>query len=151
MKIKYTLLALSVAAAPRLRQACWWARFQWVKSLSTLVSLLRPQIFNTDADGKILSNQKASSESSFLVAPLGDIAYTFGEKLNHQGFTQVQLVMMLLRVCRSAWGGYKYQRIRHGYPMLHYCQPLCLVKLGLIHTTRAQLAVKPMKPEMRSA
>ncbi|MCP4232380.1 MAG: DUF2860 domain-containing protein [Aestuariibacter sp.] len=41
--------------------------------------------FNTEGDATIGSiDNKAQSESTALVAPLGNISYTFGEQLNHQ-------------------------------------------------------------------
>ena len=87
MKIKYTLLALSVAAAPAFAKLADEQGFSGEISINTGVTSSTSN-FNTDADSKISStNQKASSESSFLVAPLGSIAYTFGEKLNHQVYT----------------------------------------------------------------
>ncbi|MDL5027931.1 DUF2860 domain-containing protein [Vibrio sp. TMPB1044] len=108
MKIKYTLLALSVAAAPALAKLADEPGFSGEISINAGVTSSNSN-FNTDADSKISStNQKASSESSFLVAPLGSIAYTFGEKLNHQVYTgtardDVATGTVVLEV------GYKYQ------------------------------------------
>ncbi|CAH6858792.1 conserved exported hypothetical protein [Vibrio chagasii] len=108
MKIKYTLLALSVAAAPAFAKLADEPGFSGEISINTGVTSSTSN-FNTDADSKISStNQKASSESSFLVAPLGSIAYTFGEKLNHQVYTgtardDVATGTVVLEV------GYKYQ------------------------------------------
>ena len=108
MKVKYTLLALSVAAAPAFAKLADEQGFSGEISINTGVTSSTSN-FNTDADSKISStNQKASSESSFLVAPLGSIAYTFGEKLNHQVYTgtardDVATGTVVLEV------GYKYQ------------------------------------------
>ena len=108
MKIKYTLLALSVAAAPAFAKLADEAGFSGEISINTGVASSTSN-FNTDADSTISSNtQKASSESSFLVAPLGSVAYTFGEKLNHQVYTgtardDVATGTVVLEV------GYKYQ------------------------------------------
>ncbi|WP_454442636.1 DUF2860 domain-containing protein [Vibrio bathopelagicus] len=87
MKIKYTLLALSVTAAPAFAKLADEAGFSGEISINTGFTSSTSN-FNTDADSNLSSNQqKASSESSFLVAPLGSIAYTFGEKLNQQVYT----------------------------------------------------------------
>ncbi|MFA0115586.1 DUF2860 domain-containing protein [Vibrio sp. 10N.261.46.E11] len=108
MNIKITLLALSVAAAPAFAKLADEPGFSGEISINTGVTSSTSN-FNTDADSKIAStNQKASSESSFLVAPLGSIAYTFGEKLNHQVYTgtardDVATGTVVLEV------GYKYQ------------------------------------------
>ncbi|MGR5060457.1 DUF2860 domain-containing protein [Vibrio rotiferianus] len=43
--------------------------------------------FNTDNSSTINSlNESAESDSSFIAAPLGNIAYTFGSKLNQQAY-----------------------------------------------------------------
>ncbi|WP_210455677.1 DUF2860 domain-containing protein [Vibrio crassostreae] len=108
MNIKITLLALSVATAPAFAKLADEPGFSGEISINTGVTSSTSN-FNTDADSKISStNQKASSESSFLVAPLGSIAYTFGEKLNHQVYTgtardDVATGTVVLEV------GYKYQ------------------------------------------
>ncbi|RPF52361.1 DUF2860 domain-containing protein [Vibrio crassostreae] len=108
MNIKITLLALSVATAPAFAKLADEPGFSGEISINTGVTSSTSN-FNTDADSKIAStNQKASSESSFLVAPLGNIAYTFGEKLNHQVYTgtardDVATGTVVLEV------GYKYQ------------------------------------------
>lgn len=108
MKIKYTLLALSVAAAPAFAKLADERGFSGEISINTGVTSSTSN-FDTDANSTISSNtQKASSESSFLVAPLGSIAYTFGEKLNHQVYTgtardDVATGTVVLEV------GYKYQ------------------------------------------
>ncbi|MEZ9682106.1 DUF2860 domain-containing protein [Vibrio splendidus] len=108
MKIKITLLALSVAASPAFAKLADEQGFSGEISINTGVASSSSN-FNTDADSTISSNtQKASSESSFLVAPLGSVAYTFGEKLNHQVYTgtardDVATGTVVLEV------GYKYQ------------------------------------------
>ena len=108
MKIKYTLLALSVAAAPAFAKLADEQGFSGEISINTGVTSSTSN-FDTDANSTISSNtQKASSESSFLVAPLGSIAYTCGEKLNHQVYTgtardDVATGTVVLEV------GYKYQ------------------------------------------
>lgn len=108
MKIKYTLLALSVAAAPAFAKLADEAGFSGEISINTGFTSSTSN-FNTDAGSNLSSNQqKASSESSFLVAPLGSIAYTFGEKLNQQVYTgtardDVATGTVVLEV------GYKYQ------------------------------------------
>ncbi|ROO78176.1 uncharacterized protein DUF2860 [Vibrio crassostreae] len=108
MNIKITLLALSVATAPAFAKLADEPGFSGEISINTGVTSSTSN-FNTDADSKIAStNQKASSESSFLVAPLGSIAYTFGENLNHQVYTgtardDVATGTVVLEV------GYKYQ------------------------------------------
>ncbi|WP_061019719.1 DUF2860 domain-containing protein [Vibrio splendidus] len=108
MKIKITLLALSVTATPAFAKLADQQGFSGEISINTGVTSSTSN-FNTDADSKISSNnQKASSESSFLVAPLGSVAYTFGEKLNQQVYTgtardDVATGTVVLEV------GYKYQ------------------------------------------
>ncbi|MEZ8626858.1 DUF2860 domain-containing protein [Vibrio splendidus] len=108
MKIKITLLALSVAASPAFAKLADEQGFSGEISINTGVASSTSN-FNTDADSTISSNtQKASSKSSFLVAPLGSVAYTFGEKLNHQVYTgtardDVATGTVVLEV------GYKYQ------------------------------------------
>ncbi len=108
MKIKITLLALSVAASPAFAKLADEQGFSGEISINTGVASSTSN-FNTDADSTISSNtQKASSESSFLAAPLGSVAYTFGEKLNHQVYTgtardDVATGTVVLEV------GYKYQ------------------------------------------
>ena len=108
MKIKITLLVLSVAASPAFAKLADEQGFSGEISINTGVASSTSN-FNTDADSTISSNtQKASSESSFLVAPLGSVAYTFGEKLNHQVYTgtardDVATGTVVLEV------GYKYQ------------------------------------------
>ncbi|MDH5906236.1 DUF2860 domain-containing protein [Vibrio splendidus] len=108
MKIKITLLALSVATSPAFAKLADEQGFSGEISINTGVASSTSN-FNTDADSTISSNtQKASSESSFLVAPLGSVAYTFGEKLNHQVYTgtardDVATGTVVLEV------GYKYQ------------------------------------------
>ncbi|MFA0157913.1 DUF2860 domain-containing protein [Vibrio sp. 10N.261.46.A3] len=108
MKIKITLLALSVAASPAFAKLADQQGFSGEISINTGVASSTSN-FNTDADSNITSiDQKASSESSFLVAPLGSVAYTFGEKLNHQVYTgtardDVATGTVVLEV------GYKYQ------------------------------------------
>ncbi|AQM68445.1 hypothetical protein Vca1114GL_01956 [Vibrio campbellii] len=65
--------------------------------------------FNTDGDSTIPSlNQRAESDESFIVAPLGSAAYTFGNKLNHQvyaGTTRSDIAIGTL----AFQIGYKYQ------------------------------------------
>ncbi|MGF1840472.1 DUF2860 domain-containing protein [Vibrio atlanticus] len=108
MKIKITLLALSIAASPAFAKLADEQGFSGEISINTGVTSSTSN-FNTDADSTISSiNQKASSESSFLIAPLGSIAYTFGEKLNHQVYTgttrdDVATGTVVLEL------GYKYQ------------------------------------------
>ncbi|WP_210449771.1 DUF2860 domain-containing protein [Vibrio crassostreae] len=108
MNIKIALLVLSVAAAPAFAKLADEPGFSGEISINIGVTSSTSN-FNTDADSKIAStNQKASSESSFLVAPLGSIAYTFGENLNHQVYTgtardDVATGTVVLEV------GYKYQ------------------------------------------
>ncbi|MEZ9882251.1 DUF2860 domain-containing protein [Vibrio splendidus] len=108
MKIKITLLALSVAASPAFAKLADEQGFSGEISINTGVASSTSN-FNTDADSTISSNtQKASSESSFLVTPLGSVAYTFGEKLNHQVYTgtardDVATGTVVLEL------GYKYQ------------------------------------------
>ncbi|MEZ8493937.1 DUF2860 domain-containing protein [Vibrio splendidus] len=108
MKIKITLLALSVATSPAFAKLADEQGFSGEISINTGVASSTSN-FNTDADSTISSNtQKASSENSFLVAPLGSVAYTFGEKLNHQVYTgtardDVATGTVVLEV------GYKYQ------------------------------------------
>ena len=108
MKIKITLLALSIATSPAFAKLADEQGFSGEISINTGVASSTSN-FNTDADSTISSNtQKASSESSFLVAPLGSVAYTFGEKLNHQVYTgtardDVATGTVVLEV------GYKYQ------------------------------------------
>jgi len=108
MKIKITLLALSVVTSPAFAKLADEQGFSGEISINTGVTSSSSN-FNTDADSTLSSNkQKASSESSFLVAPLGSVAYTFGEKLNHQVYTgtardDVATGTVVLEV------GYKYQ------------------------------------------
>ena len=99
---------MSVAASPAFAKLADEQGFSGEISINTGVASSTSN-FNTDADSTISSNtQKASSESSFLVAPLGSVAYTFGEKLNHQVYTgtardDVATGTVVLEV------GYKYQ------------------------------------------
>jgi hypothetical protein len=108
MKIKITLLALSIAASPAFAKLADQQGFSGEISINTGVASSTSN-FNTDADSNLSSiDQKASSESSFLIAPLGNLAYTFGEKLNHQVYTgtardDVATGTVVLEV------GYKYQ------------------------------------------
>ena len=108
MKIKITLLALSVVTSPAFAKLADEQGFSGEISINTGVTSSSSN-FNTDADSTLSSNkQKASSESSFLVAPLGSVSYTFGEKLNHQVYTgtardDVATGTVVLEV------GYKYQ------------------------------------------
>ncbi|MGI9918589.1 DUF2860 domain-containing protein [Vibrio owensii] len=65
--------------------------------------------FNTDSNSTITSlSQRAESDESFIVAPLGSAAYTFGNKLNHQvyaGTTRSDIAIGTL----AFQLGYKYQ------------------------------------------
>ena len=108
MKLKITFLALSIAATPA------FAKLADEQGISGEISLnagitSSTSNFNTDGDNNIMStDKKASSESSFLVAPLGSVAYTFGERLNHQVYTgtardDIATGTAVLEV------GYKYQ------------------------------------------
>lgn len=108
MKLKITFLALSIAATPA------FAKLADEQGISGEISLnagitSSTSNFNTDGDNNIMStDKKASSESSFLVAPLGSVAYTFGEHLNHQVYTgtardDIATGTAVLEV------GYKYQ------------------------------------------
>ena len=108
MKLKITFLALSIAATPA------FAKLADEQGISGEISLnagitSSTSNFNTDGDNNITStDKKASSESSFLVAPLGSVAYTFGERLNHQVYTgtardDIATGTAVLEV------GYKYQ------------------------------------------
>ncbi|WP_261903354.1 DUF2860 domain-containing protein [Vibrio fortis] len=108
MKFKITLIALSIAATPAFAKLADEQGFSGEVSINAGVTSSTSN-FNTDGDSTITSNtQEASSESSFLVAPLGNIAYTFGERLNHQVYTgtardDVATGTVVLEV------GYKYQ------------------------------------------
>lgn len=108
MKIKITLIALSVAASPAFAKLADEQGFSGEISFNTGVTSSTSN-FNTDSDSTISSNtQKAPSDRSFLIAPLGNVAYTFGEKLNHQVYTgtardDVATGTVVLEV------GYKYQ------------------------------------------
>ncbi|MDN3700637.1 DUF2860 domain-containing protein [Vibrio artabrorum] len=109
MKIKITLLAISTAASPAFAKLADEQGFSGEISINTGVTSSTSN-FNPNADSTLLSNtQKASSERTFIVAPLGTVAYTFGEKLNHQVYTgtardDVATGTVVLEV------GYKYQR-----------------------------------------
>ena len=108
MKFKITVLALSIAASPAFAKL---ADEQGISGEISINAGVTSSTSNFDADGdsNISSrDQKASSESSFLVAPLGSIAYTFGERLNHQVYTgtardDIATGTVVLEV------GYKYQ------------------------------------------
>ena len=108
MKLKITFLALSIAATPAFAKLADEQGISGEISLNAGVTSSTSN-FNTDGDSTITStDQKASSESSFLVAPLGNIAYTFGERLNHQVYTgtardDIATGTVVLEV------GYKYQ------------------------------------------
>lgn len=108
MKLKITFLALSIAATPAFAKLADEQGISGEISINAGVTSSTSN-FNTDGDSTITStNQKASSESSFLVAPLGSIAYTFGERLNHQVYTgtardDIATGTVVLEV------GYKYQ------------------------------------------
>ncbi|KDN30698.1 hypothetical protein VFDL14_12725 [Vibrio fortis] len=108
MKLKITFLALSIAATPAFAKLADEHGISGEISLNAGVTSSTSN-FNTDGDSTITStDQKASSESSFLVAPLGSIAYTFGERLNHQVYTgtardDIATGTVVLEV------GYKYQ------------------------------------------
>jgi len=108
MKLKITFLALSIAATPAFAKLADEQGFSGEISINAGVTSSTSN-FNTDGDSTITStDQKASSESSFLVAPLGSIAYTFGERLNHQVYTgtardDIATGTVVLEV------GYKYQ------------------------------------------
>ena len=108
MKLKITFLALSIAATPAFAKLADEQGISGEISLNAGVTSSTSN-FNTDGDSTITStDQKASSESSFLVAPLGSIAYTFGERLNHQVYTgtardDIATGTVVLEV------GYKYQ------------------------------------------
>ena len=108
MKLKITFLALSIAATPAFAKLADEQGISGEISLNAGVTSFTSN-FNTDGDSTITStDQKASSESSFLVAPLGSIAYTFGERLNHQVYTgtardDIATGTVVLEV------GYKYQ------------------------------------------
>ncbi|WP_299687626.1 DUF2860 domain-containing protein [uncultured Vibrio sp.] len=108
MKIKTTLLALSVATSPAFAKLADRQGFSGEISINTGVTSSTSN-FNTNADRTLSSNnQKASSESSFIVMPLGSIAYTFGRNLNHQVYTgttrdDIATGTVVLEV------GYKYQ------------------------------------------
>lgn len=108
MKLKITFLALSIAATPAFAKLADEQGISGEISLNAGVTSSTSN-FNTDGDSTITStDQKASSESSFLIAPLGSIAYTFGERLNHQVYTgtardDIATGTVVLEV------GYKYQ------------------------------------------
>lgn len=108
MKLKITFLALSIAATPAFAKLADEQGISGEISLNAGVTSSTSN-FNTDGDSTITStDQKASSESSFLVAPLGSIAYTFGKRLNHQVYTgtardDIATGTVVLEV------GYKYQ------------------------------------------
>jgi hypothetical protein len=108
MKFKITLITLSIAATPAFAKLADEQGFSGEISINAGVTSSTSN-FNTDGDSTITStDQKASSESSFLVAPLGSIAYTFGERLNHQVYTgtardDIATGTVVLEV------GYKYQ------------------------------------------
>ncbi|MFA0567573.1 DUF2860 domain-containing protein [Vibrio gallaecicus] len=108
MKLKYTILATSIMAMPALAQLSDEAGFSGEISLNAGMASSTSN-FNTDGDTNLTSvNQSASEESTFLVAPLGNIAYTFGEQLNQQVYTgttrdDVATGTVVLEV------GYKYQ------------------------------------------
>jgi hypothetical protein len=99
---------LSIAATPAFAKLADEQGFSGEISINAGVTSSTSN-FNTDGDSTITStDQKASSESSFLVAPLGSVAYTFGERLNHQVYTgtardDIATGTVVLEV------GYKYQ------------------------------------------
>jgi len=108
MKKLSTFIAASLVITPAFAQLSDEQGFSGEISINTGFTSSSSN-FNTDGDSTITSNeQKASSESDFLVAPLGSIAYTFGQGLNHQVYAgtardDVATGTVVLQV------GYKYQ------------------------------------------
>ncbi|MGF1752288.1 DUF2860 domain-containing protein [Vibrio makurazakiensis] len=108
MKRISTLIATSLIISPAIAQLSDEQGFSGEVSINTGVTSSSSN-FNTDGDSTITSNeQKASSESKFLVAPLGNLAYTFGQGLNQQIYAgtardDVATGTVVLQV------GYKYQ------------------------------------------
>lgn len=108
MKTIYTLIAASVIAAPAMAQLSDEAGFSGEISINSGFRASSSN-FDTDGDSTITSNtQSASSDTNFVVAPLGSIAYTFGQDLNQQVYVgtsreDVATGTVVLEV------GYKYQ------------------------------------------
>ncbi|MBW3698406.1 DUF2860 domain-containing protein [Vibrio sp. T187] len=108
MKTIYTLIAASIIAAPAMAQLSDEAGFSGEISINSGFRASSSN-FDTDGDSTITSNtQSASSDTNFVVAPLGSIAYTFGQSLNQQVYVgtsreDVATGTVVLEV------GYKYQ------------------------------------------
>ncbi|MGF1698392.1 DUF2860 domain-containing protein [Vibrio lamellibrachiae] len=108
MKASYILLIALIASSSSYAKLGGSNGFSGEISLNTIYSSEKSQ-FNTDTDSSLVSlDQSAESEDSFLVAPLGSLAYTFGQSSQQQVYLGTArddiavgtLVMQL---------GYKYQ------------------------------------------
>ena len=108
MNLRYLFLTSCVISMPTL------AKLADEKGISGEIALTTgfassTSNFNTEADDTINSvDQKGSSDDGFMVFPLGNIAYTFGQELNQQVYVgttrqDVATGTVVLEV------GYKYQ------------------------------------------
>ncbi len=108
MKTRLTVLTLAFVVSSTQAQLAETAGFSGEVSLNTGFVSSQSQ-FNTDSDKSIDSLDKsADSDSSFVAAPLGNIAYTFGNKLNQQvyaGTTRSDIAIGTL----AFQLGYQYQ------------------------------------------
>ncbi|CAH1599610.1 MULTISPECIES: DUF2860 domain-containing protein [Vibrio] len=108
MNPRLTLLPLAFIVSTAQAQLAETAGFSGEVSLNAgFVS--SESHFNTDNSSTINSlNESAESDSSFIAAPLGNAAYTFGHRLNHQvyaGTTRSDIAIGTL----AFQLGYKYQ------------------------------------------
>lgn len=108
MNPRLTLLPLALIVSTAQAQLAETAGFSGEISLNAgFVS--SESHFNTDNSSTINSlDQSAESDSSFIAAPLGNIAYTFGSKLNQQvyvGTTRADIAVGTL----AFQLGYQYQ------------------------------------------
>ena len=108
MKKTFSVLSLSLFVTPAIAQLADVPGFSGELSLNTGYTSSTSN-FNTSGDKTIDSlDHKASSESGFIAAPLGSLAYTFGEPLNQQFYVgmsreDIAVGTLALEV------GYKYQ------------------------------------------
>ncbi|MFB9215458.1 DUF2860 domain-containing protein [Vibrio sinaloensis] len=108
MKKALSALTLSMFVTPALAQLSEQAGFSGEISLNAGYTTSTSN-FNTSGDKTIDSvNQDPEQENGFLAAPLGNLAYTFGESLNQQVYAgmsreDIAVGTLALEV------GYKYQ------------------------------------------
>lgn len=108
MNLRLTILPLAFVASSAQAQLAETAGFSGEISLNAGF-ISSESNYNTDNNSTITSlNQRAERDESFIVAPLGSAAYTFGHQLNHQvyvGTTRSDIAIGTL----AFQLGYKYQ------------------------------------------